>query len=125
MPELIFRDEAFAIVGAAMDVYYTLGIGFLESVYHNAMMVECGLRRIPFESEKELELFYKDIRLEKTYSPDLICYEQIIVELKVLPCLTNIEVAQLMNYLKIMRTRLGILINFGSERTLEWKRYVI
>ena len=125
MAELIFKDEAFAIVGAAMDVYYTLGIGFLEPVYHSAMIVELGRRRIPFESEKELKLYYKNIRLEKKYSPDFICYDEIIVELKVVPRISNVEVAQLMNYLKITKKRLGLLINFGSERTLEWKRYVI
>jgi GxxExxY protein len=125
MPELIFKEESYAIVGAAMDVYYTLGLWFLEPVYHNAMLVELGRRRIPFESEKELYLYYKNVRLEKKYCPDLVCYGQIIVELKVVPRISNIEVAQLINYLKITRNRLGLLINFGAERTLEWKRYVI
>lgn len=125
MAELIFQEESYAIVGAAMDVYYTLGLGFLEPVYHNAMLVELGRRRIPFESEKELDVYYKNIRLEKKYSPDLICYGQIVVELKVVHRISNIEVAQLINYLKITRNRLGLLINFGAERTLEWKRYVI
>ena len=125
MAELLFKDETYAIVGAAMDVYYTMGIGFLEPVYHNAMLVELGRRRIPFESEKELYLFYKDVRLEKKYIPDLICYGQIIVELKVVPRLTGIEVAQLINYLKVTRNRLGLLINFGTQPKLEWKRYVI
>jgi len=125
MAELIYKDESYAIVGAAMDVYYTLGVGFLEPVYHAAMIVELGRRRIPFESERELELYYKDVRLPKKYSPDLVCYEKIIVELKVVPRISNIEIAQLINYLKITRKRLGLLINFGSERTLEWNRYVI
>ena len=109
MAELIYREEAYAIVGAAMDVYYTLGVGFLEPVYHNAMIVELGRRRIPFESEKELELYYKNVKLEKKYVSRI----------------SNIEVAQLMNYLKITRKHLGLLINFGSQRTLEWNRYVI
>src|SRR5688500_9689626 len=125
MAELIFKEECFAIVGAAMDVYYTMGTGFLEPVYHSAMIIELGRRRIPFESEKELYLYYKDVRLEKTYKPDLVCYGQIIVELKVVPRISNIEIAQLINYLKITRKRLGILANFGTERTLEWQRYVI
>ena len=125
MAELIYKEEAYAIVGAAMDVYYTLGIGFLEPVYHNAMTVELDRRRIPFESEKELQVYYKDVRLDKKYCPDFVCYEQIIVELKVVPRISNIEVAQLINYLKITRKHLGLLINFGSERTLEWKRYII
>jgi GxxExxY protein len=125
MAELIYKDEAYAVVGAAMDVYYTMGIGFLEPVYHGAMIVELGRRRIPFESQKKLDVFYKGIKLEKIYFPDFVCYEQIVVELKVVPRITNIEVAQLLNYLKITKKRLGLLINFGAEPRLEWKRYVI
>jgi GxxExxY protein len=125
MAELIYKEEAYAVIGAAMDVYYTLGVGFLEPVYHNAMIVELGRRHIPFESEKELELYYKTVRLEKKYIPDLVCYREIIVELKVVPQISNIEVAQLINYLKITKKHLGLLVNFGSRRTLEWQRYVI
>lgn len=125
MAELIYKDEAYAVVGAAMDVYYTMGIGFLEPVYHAAMIVELGRRRIPFESRKKLDVFYKGVKLDKIYFPDFVCYEQIVVELKVVPRITNIEVAQLLNYLKITRKRLGLLINFGAEPRLEWKRYVI
>ena len=125
MAELLYKDEAYAVVGAAMDVYYTMGIGFLEPVYHAAMIVELGRRQIPFESQKKLDVFYKGILLEKKYFPDFICYETVVVELKVVPRITNIEIAQLLNYLKITRKRLGLLINFGAERTLEWKRYVI
>lgn len=108
-----------------MDVYYTMGIGFLEPIYHAAMMVELDRRRIPFESERKLDVFYKNIKLEKKYFADLVCYEQIVVELKVVPRISNIEVAQLLNYLKITRKRLGLLINFGAHPRLEWKRYVL
>jgi GxxExxY protein len=125
MAELIYKDEAYAVVGAAMDVYYTMGIGFLEPVYHGAMIVELGRRHIPFESQKKLDVFYKGIKLDKIYFPDFVCYEQIVVELKVVPRITNIEVSQLLNYLKITKKRLGLLINFGAEPRLEWKRYVI
>ena len=74
-----------------MDVYYTLGIGFLEPVYHEALSIEFGRRGIPFESEKELDLYYKETRLSKKYFADFLCFGQIIVELKVVPRLTNIE----------------------------------
>jgi GxxExxY protein len=125
MSELIFKEEAYEIAGAAMDVYYTMGRGFLEPVYQEALAVEFGRRRIPFEREKKLELFYKGTKLQKTYSPDFVCYGKIVVELKVIYRITNVEAAQLINYLKVMRLRLGLLVNFGSEKTLEWKRYVI
>lgn len=125
MPELLLKDEVFAIAGAAMDVHYTLGTEFLEPVYHESLSIEFGRRHIPFESEKPLDLFYKSHKLEKKYVPDFVCFGQIIVQLKVVPRISNIEVAQLMNYLKISRTRVGVLLNFGSLGKLEWKRYVL
>lgn len=125
MSELLFKDEVYAITGAMFEVYKALGTGFLEPVYQEALAVEFSMRAIPFEREKPLELFYKNVRLEKKYVPDFVCFGQIILELKVLPKLTNIEVAQLLNYLKITKLRLGLLANFGSIPRLEWKRYVL
>ncbi len=125
MVDLLFKDEVYAINGAMFEVYKTLGPGFLEPVYQEALAVEFTLRGIPFDREKPLELFYKDVLLEKKYVPDFICFGQIIVELKVLPKITNIEVAQLINYLKITKLRLGLLANFRSSPHLEWKRIVL
>ena len=125
MGEFILSDETFAIVGAAMEVYYKVGIGFLEPIYQECLEIELTKRKIPFESQKKLSFYYKDIKLRKEYIPDFFCYGQAIVELKVLDRLTNIEVAQILNYLKITKMRVGILINFGSVPKLEWKKYVL
>ena len=125
MAELILGDEVYAIAGAAMEVYYQLGAGFLESVYQEALEIELARRRIPFEAQKPLDMFYKDVKLKKEYIPDFVCYKQIIVEIKTLERLSNIEVAQIINYLKITKMRVGLLINFGARPKLEWKRYVI
>jgi GxxExxY protein len=125
MSELLYKDEVYVIAGAMMEIYKTLGSGFLEPVYQEALSVEFVRNGIPFEREKPLELYYKDVRLTKTYIPDFVCFGQIILELKALTSLTNIEVAQLINYLKITRMRLGLLANFGSFPRLEWKRYVL
>jgi GxxExxY protein len=125
MSELIYKDEAYAIAGAAMEVYYTLGLGFLEPVYQEALAIEFARRRIPFEREKRLELFYKGTKLDKTYSPDFVCFDEIVVELKVVPQISGSQTSQLINYLKIMKKRLGLLMNFGSPGKLEWKRYVV
>ena len=125
MSELLFKEEVYVIAGAMFEVYKTLGIGFLEPVYQEALAVEFGKRAIPFEREKPLQLYYKDVQLEKKYCPDFVCFGEIVLELKVLPNLTNVEVAQLLNYLKITKMRLGILANFGSTPHLEWKRYVL
>lgn len=125
MADLILGDEVYAIAGAAMEVYYRLGAGFLEPVYQESLEIEFARRNIAFESQKPLDLFYKDVKLKKEYIPDFVCYEQIIVEIKALERLTNIEVAQLINYLKITKMPVGLLVNFGSRPKLEWKRYVI
>ena len=100
MAELIFGDEVYAVAGAAMEVYYQLGTGFLEPVYQEALEIELARRRIPFEAQKPLDMFYKDVKLKKEYIPDFVCYGQIIVEIKALERLSNIEVAQIINYLK-------------------------
>ena len=125
MAELILKDEVYEIAGEALEVYYQLGTGFLEPVYQEALELELACRRIPFESQKPLDLFYKDVKLKKEYIPDFVCFSQIIVEIKALERLTNIEVAQLINYLKITKMHVGVLINFGARPKLEWKRYVI
>ena len=123
--ELLLRDEVYAIVGAAMEVHTELGNGFLEAVYQAALKVELANRQIPFETEKSLPVFYKGQKLSIEYRADLICYGQIIVELKALDKLTSKEEAQLLNYLNATGLRVGVLINFGSSGKLEWKRRVV
>lgn len=125
MPEIILKDEVYAIAGAAMEVYYVLGPGFSEPVFQEAMEIELARRNIPFVAQKSLAMEYKGVVLKRPHYVDLFCYDQIIVELKALDRLSNIEVSQLMNYLKISKMRVGLLINFGSRPKLEWKRYVI
>jgi GxxExxY protein len=121
---LILKDEVYAIVGAAMEVHSELGSGFLEAVYHSALKVELAARQIPFESEKLLEVYYKGQKLSAEYSADLVCYGQIIVELKALDGLSGKEEAQVLNYLKAIGRHIGVLINFGSRGKLEWKRLI-
>lgn len=125
MTELFLKDETYAIAGAMFEVYKSLGTGFLEPVYQEALSIEFKLKAIPFDREKLLDLYYKNVSLEKKYVPDFVCFGKVILELKVLPKITNIEVAQLLNYLKITRMKLGLLANFGSVPRLEWKRYVL
>jgi GxxExxY protein len=125
MAELVFKEEVYAIAGAAMEVYYTLGIGFLEPVYQEALSIEFNGRGIPYYREPTLEIAYKDVRLDKTYRPDFVCFDKIIVELKTQPRLSGVEEAQIINYLKITKKRVGLLMNFGAVPRLEWHRYVI
>lgn len=125
MAGLLYKDEVYAIAGAMFEVYKTMGTGYLEPVYQEALAVEFTCRGIPFEREFRLSIYYKDVKLEKWYAPDFVCFGQIILELKVLRKLGQIEIAQLLNYLKITKMRLGILANFGSTPRLEWNRYVV
>jgi GxxExxY protein len=122
--EPLFKEEVFAIIGAAMEVHTELGPGFLEAVYQEALEIELKKRGIPFDSQRQITLHYKGIQLEKEYVADLLCYGKIIVELKALDSLTTREAAQLLNYLKATGMRLGLLVNFGHAGKLEWKRYI-
>jgi GxxExxY protein len=122
--ELIFKDEVYAIMGAAMDVQRELGSGFLEPVYQEAMEMELTQRKIPFESQMNIRITYKGETLKKEYIADLICFGKILVELKAQDSLSGKEEAQVLNYLKATGIKVGLVINFGSHPKLEWKRLV-
>lgn len=118
------RDpRSYAIIGAAMEVQSEIGCGFLEHVYQEALELELVARDIPFAREVDLPLFYKGKRLITHYQADFVCFDELIVELKALAKLTNIEDAQLLNYLKATDKEVGLLLNFGMP-VLEWKRLV-
>lgn len=125
MDTLLYRNEVFETVGAAIEVHTELGNGFLEPVYQRALEIEFSLRKVQFEAQKRLKIFYKGIDLEKEYIPDFVCFDKIIVEIKALDRLTNTETSQLLNYLKATSLKVGLLINFGSKGKLEWKRFVL
>lgn len=123
--EIIYKDEAYAIQGACFEVYKTLGSGFLEAVYQEALAQEFRLQNIPFEEQCELKLQYKNIPLHQTYKPDFICFDKIIVEIKAVSTLAPEHEAQLLNYLKITNMRLGLLVNFGHYPKVEIKRFAL
>src|SRR5436305_14471317 len=105
--DLILGDEVYQIVGAALEVYWQLGRGFLEPVYQEAMEIELAKRLIPFESQKRLTIQDKDQPLKKEYTADLILFGQIIAELKTCDRLCGQDEAQILNYLKATGTRVG------------------
>ena len=124
MTELILKDESYAVIGAAMEVHRVLGPGFLEKVYQEAMQLELSALRIPFEAEKPIGIEFKGQCLTQKYYADLVCFEQIIVEMKALKQLSGKEDAQLLNYVRATGFKVGLLINFGSHGKLEHKRFV-
>jgi len=119
MTELILKDEAYAVVGAAIEVHRVLGPGFLEGVYQEALEIELRERSIPYSIQPKLTISYKGNQLKKEYMPDFVCFDQIVVELKALDQLSGQEEAQVLNYLKASGMRVGLLFNFGSSGRLE------
>ncbi len=118
------NQESYAINGAAMQVYNTLGIGFLEAVYQEALAIEFAKRYIPFEREKELKIYYDGKQLQTTYRADFVCYGDIIVELKAVAELDNSHRSQVYNYLKATGFKLALLYNFGHADGLQYERKV-
>jgi len=121
--ELLFKEEAHQIVGCAMEVLNTLGHGLLEKPYENALVVELKLRDIPYHQQPRFDVVYKSVKVGE-YIPDLICFDQIVVDTKTIDKISNHEIGQMMNYLRITGCKLGLLLNFKHAK-LEWKRIVL
>ena len=122
--DLLYKDETYAIQGAVYEVYKTLGNGYKEEVYQQCLERELSLRKIPYEAKKEMHIFYKGEPIEKTYIPDRWCYGAIIVELKAVAAITSEHLAQIDNYLRLTKCRLGLLVNFGSYPRATIRRWV-
>lgn len=114
--------EIYDVVGAAMEVYNTLGRGMAEPVYQEALALEFEMRGMDVEREKKLTLFYKDIQMQKTYYADFY-YKGVLVELKSVDELCSEHRAQLFNYMRITRKHRGVLLNYG-EKGLHTERYL-
>lgn len=112
--KILFKEECYQIQGAIFDVYREMGCRFLEAVYQECLEKELARRETPFVSQPELALHYKGESLRQTYRPDFICFEKIILELKAVKEIAPEHKAQVMNYLKASRMKLGLLINFGT-----------
>jgi GxxExxY protein len=110
------------VIGAAMEVHSQLGCGFVESVYEEAIAVEFNLRRIKYERQKTLDVFYKGV-IVKQFICDLLVNGQVLIELKAINSLTDLEMAQVLNYLKATGLKIGLLFNFGAK-SLEYKRII-
>jgi GxxExxY protein len=122
---VLYADEVFGIQGAVFAVYRTMGAGFLEAVYQECLALEFAERRIPFEAQQPLRLNYKRRPLRQTYTPDFVCFEKIIVELKAVAALAPEHKAQTFNYLKASGLRLGLLVNFGTTPRVQIERFAL
>lgn len=121
--ELLLKEEVFQIVGCAMEVLNTLGHGLLEKSYENALVVEFGLQRIPYKQQPHFNVIYKGVTVGD-YIPDLIAFDTVVVDTKTIDTIDDVQRGQMINYLKITRLRVGLILNFKYPR-LAWERLVL
>jgi len=121
--KLVLKDEVFAIVGSAMEVLNGLGHGLHEKPYENALIVEFGLRNIPCQQQRQFDVLYKGHKVG-LFVPDLIAFGAVVVDAKVIERITDVERGQMLNYLRITKLRVGVILNFKHPK-LEWERLVL
>jgi GxxExxY protein len=119
----IYKELTYKIIGCAMEVHKSLGVGFLESVYEAALLIEFKKSNLPFESQVEFPVIYRNERI-KSFICDLVVDKKVIIELKAIKQITALERAQILNYLKVTNLRIGLLINFGSN-SLQYERIIL
>ncbi len=121
--ELILKDEVYQIVGCAMEVLNGIGHGLHEKPYENALVVEFGLKGIPFVQQPRFDIIYKSVKVGE-YVPDLIAFNAVVVDTKVIDAITDHERGQMLNYLKTTGHKVGVILNFKRAK-LEWERIVL
>src|SRR6266480_2883150 len=121
--KLLSRDEVFQIVGCAIEVLNTLGHGIVEKPYENALVVEFGLREIPFRQQPAFDVLYKGQKVG-LFVPDLIVFDSVVVDTKVIDRITDHERGLMLNYLRITKLRVGVILDF-THRKLEWEHVVL
>ena len=117
------QQEGYDFMAAAFEVYNDMGNGYTEDIYQESLERELTDRKIPFREQAELTIHYKGKPLRRKLRPDLIVFDDIVVELKAVSALTSEHEAQLLNYLKATGKPVGYLVNFGCRDKLEWKRF--
>ena len=121
--KLLLKSEVFQIVGCAIEVLNTLGHGLIEKPYENALVVEFSLRNIPFRQQPSFDVLYKGQKVG-LFIPDLIAFDAVVVDTKVIDRITDHERGLMLNYLRITRLRVGVILNF-KHRKLEWERIAL
>jgi GxxExxY protein len=121
--KLLLKDEVYQIVGSAIEVLNGIGHGLHEKPYENALVVEFGIRKIPTKQQANFDVLYKGCKVG-LFVPDLIAFEQLVVDTKVIDRITDAERGKMLNYLKITKFRVGVILNFKNPK-LEWERIVL
>ena len=120
MDGILFKDLSKRIIGMAFNVHNVLGPGLLESAYHGALCIELKNGGVGFKKEVIYPLYYRG-ELASAYIADLVVDNKVIIEVKSVNSLNNVMEAQLINYLRLSKLKVGYLINFRNTR-VEFKR---
>jgi len=121
--KLLAKEQVFQIVGCAIEILNALGHGLVEKPYENALVVEFGLRNVPFRQQPLFDVLYKGHKVG-LFIPDLIAFDTVVVDTKVIDRITDHERGLMLNYLRITNLRVGVILNFKHIK-LEWERIVL
>jgi GxxExxY protein len=122
--DLVYKDDSYLIIGKCFEVHNELGHGFMEIVYKDALEIVFKQDGIAYDREKEYEVWFRNILLPHKFYANFVVQDKIILEVKCVTSLTGSHIAQTINYLKVSRNKLGLLVNFGRGR-LEYRRLVL
>lgn len=118
-----YKQETEAILGSAFEVHNTLGHGFHEKPYENALVIEFGHRSIPYEQQPRFPIKYQNQKVGE-FIPDLIAYGKVVIDTKAIPKITDVELGQMLNYLRATSLPVGLIINFKNPR-VEYRRVIL
>ena len=121
--KLLLKNEVFQVVGCAIEVLNTLGHGLIEKPYENALVIEFLLRKIPFQQQPSFDVLYKGQKIG-IFVPDLIAFNSVVVDTKVIDKISDHERGLILNYLRSTGLRVGVILNFKHSK-LEWQRIAL
>lgn len=121
--QILHKELVYSVVGCAIEVLNAVGHGLHEKPYENGLVVELGIRGIPYAQQRRLPVLYKAVQIGE-FIPDLIVGDSVVVDTKVIDHITDTERGQMLNYLRISKLRVGLLLNFKKPK-LEWERMIL
>ena len=122
--KLLLKDEVYQIVGSAIEVLNEIGHGLHEKTYENALVIELGIRKILFRQQANFDVLYKGHLRSDCLSQTCWRTNRSVVDAKVIDRITDVERGQMLNYLKITKYRVGVILNFKNPK-LEWERLIL
>lgn len=121
--KILYKEESYRIIGSCMAVHRSLGPGFAESLYQEALTKQFKKDGVPYKKEVKIEVYFEGEKLKKYFRADYICYDKIVLELKAHPFIHQNNISQVRSYINSADLKLGIVVNFG-EKSLTYKRVI-